>query len=154
MTLGCCYLYLRLPLSVISGGMCMGRDGPRHSLLGVVLMKEKDLLACYKMVMGCYTSSLASLLVQHGLLVRKCQKPFSSPKSFVPSLVRGEVPKENSQSSVWQLTASAPKNEGIDRHPASYEAIYSLKQVDYSLHNLYLYLLICSCIENKYKHHV
>jgi hypothetical protein len=53
----------------------MGRDGPRHSLLGVVLMKEKDLLACYKMVMGCYTSSLASLLVQHGLLVRKCQNP-------------------------------------------------------------------------------
>lgn len=79
----------------------MGRDGPRHSLLGVVLMKEKDLLACYAMIMGCYTSSLASLLVQYGLLVRKCQKPFSSPKSFVPSLVRGEVPKENSQSSVF-----------------------------------------------------
>ena len=78
----------------------MGRDRPRHSLLGVVLMKEKDLLACYAMIMGCYSSSLASLLVQHGLLVRKCQKPFSSPKSFVPSLVRGEVPKENSQSSV------------------------------------------------------
>ena len=100
MTLGCCYLYFKLPLSVISGGMCMGRDRPRHSLLGVVLMKEKDLLACYAMIMGCYSSSLASLLVQHGLLVRKCQKPFSSPKSFVPSLVRGEVPKENSQSSV------------------------------------------------------
>ena len=44
MTLGCCYLYFKLPLSVISGGMCMGRDRPRHSLLGVVLMKEKDLL--------------------------------------------------------------------------------------------------------------
>ena len=80
----------------------MSRDRPRHSLLGVVVMRER----ISRHVAQRLWTVILRLWIRSGSTWASCQKV---------------------------LDTSMPKNERIGRHPASYQVIYSLKQVQYSI---------------------